>query len=55
MNIIKKENQDTRKTLMENREIFTRVMDKFITLENDEIKLFNSINLYSSSLLNIPY
>jgi len=53
MNIIRQENQDTRKTLMENREIFTRVMDKFITLENDEIKpILNQINNNQTKMSN---
>jgi hypothetical protein len=53
MNVIKQENQDTRKTLMENREIFTRVMDKFITLENDEIKpILNQINNNQTNMSN---
>ena len=53
MNIIKQENQDTRKTLMENREIFTRVMEKFITLENDEIKpILNQINNNQTKMSN---
>ena len=53
MNVIKQENQDTRKTLMENREIFTRVMEKFITLENDEIKpILNQINNNQTKMSN---
>ena len=45
MDIIKKENQDTRKMLMENRVIFRDVMNKFIYLENEEIKpILNEIN-----------
>jgi hypothetical protein len=53
MNIIKQENQDTRKTLMENREIFTKVMNKFITLENEEIKpILNQINNNQTKMTN---
>jgi hemerythrin-like domain-containing protein len=53
MNIIKQENQDTRKTLMENREIFTQVMNKFINLENDEIKpILNQINNNQTKMSN---
>lgn len=53
MHIIKQENQDTRRTLMENREIFTRVMDKFITLENEEIKpILNQINNNQTKMSN---
>jgi hypothetical protein len=46
MNVIKQENQDTRKTLMEikSRNIYS-CYGKFITLENDEIKpILNQIN-----------
>jgi hypothetical protein len=53
MNVIKQENQDTRKTLMENREIFTQVMDKFITLENEEIKpILNQISNNQTKMSN---
>lgn len=53
MNIIKLENQETRKTLMENREIFTQVMNKFIDLENDEIKpILNQINNNQTKMSN---
>ena len=53
MNIIKKENQDTRNTLMENRQIFTQVMDKFMALENNEIKpILNQININQEKISN---
>lgn len=53
MNIIKKENQDTRNTLMENRQIFTQVMDKFMALENNEIKpILNQININQEKMSN---